>query len=80
MAREKLQEMPKRTADEEGVELNAFQGFSRELRGRFTQFVDREEPCPLLVSITVHKEVDLKRPANCRTKTPVHLNALASQH
>ncbi len=62
MAREKLQGMPKRMADEEDVALSAFHSFCQGAEaGRFTQLVDRENLWPLLVSITAHKAVDLIR-------------------
>lgn len=62
MAREKLQGMPRRMADEEDVALSAFHSFCQGAEGgRFTQLVDRENLWPLLVSITAHKAVDLIR-------------------
>ncbi|MGZ0172564.1 MAG: ECF-type sigma factor [Planctomycetales bacterium] len=62
MAREKLQGMPKRMADEEDVAISAFHSFCQGAEGgRFTQLVDRENLWPLLVSITAHKAVDLIR-------------------
>jgi DNA-directed RNA polymerase specialized sigma24 family protein len=62
MAREKLQGMPKRMADEEDVALSAFHSFCQGAEGgRFTQLFDRENLWPLLVSITAHKAVDLIR-------------------
>lgn len=62
MAREKLQGMPKRMADEEDVALSAFRSFCQGAEGgQFTQLVDRENLWPLLVSITAHKAVDLIR-------------------
>lgn len=62
MAREKLNGMPKRMADEEDVALSAFHSFCQGAEGgRFTQLVDRENLWPLLVSITAHKAVDLIR-------------------
>lgn len=62
MAREKMQGMPKRMADEEDVALSAFHSFCQGAEGgRFTQLVDRENLWPLLVSITAHKAVDLIR-------------------
>ena len=62
MAREKLQGMPKRMADEEDVALSAFHSFCQGAEGgRFTKLVDRENLWPLLVSTTAHKAVDLIR-------------------
>jgi DNA-directed RNA polymerase specialized sigma24 family protein len=62
MAREKLQGMPGRVADEEDVALSAFHSFCQGAEGgQFTQLVDRENLWPLLVSITAHKAVDLIR-------------------
>jgi DNA-directed RNA polymerase specialized sigma24 family protein len=62
LARQKLQGMPRRAADEEDVALSAFDSFCRGARGdRFPQLSDRNSLWPLLVAITAHKAVDLLR-------------------
>jgi len=62
LARQKLQGMPRRAADEEDVALSAFNSFCRGTSsGRFPQLRDRDSLWPLLVAITAHKAVDLMR-------------------
>jgi DNA-directed RNA polymerase specialized sigma24 family protein len=62
LARQKLQGMPRRAADEEDVALSAFDSFCRGAgAGRFPQLSDRNSLWPLLVAITAHKAVDLLR-------------------
>jgi DNA-directed RNA polymerase specialized sigma24 family protein len=62
LARQKLQGLPRRAADEEDVALSAFNSFCRGVRGgRFPQLSDRNSLWPLLVAITAHKAVDLLR-------------------
>jgi DNA-directed RNA polymerase specialized sigma24 family protein len=62
LARRKLGTGPRRGADEEDVALSAFKSFCLGARqGRFDQLADRSNLWPLLVSITVHKSVDLVR-------------------
>jgi DNA-directed RNA polymerase specialized sigma24 family protein len=62
LARQKLQGLPRRAADEEDVALSAFHSFCRgAAAGRFPQLDDRNSLWPLLVAITAHKAVDLLR-------------------
>jgi DNA-directed RNA polymerase specialized sigma24 family protein len=62
LARQKLQGLPRRAADEEDVALSAFDSFCRGAgAGRFPQLSDRNSLWPLLVAITAHKAVDLLR-------------------
>jgi DNA-directed RNA polymerase specialized sigma24 family protein len=62
LARQKLQGMPRRAADEEDVALSAFNSFCQGAsQGRFPQLCDRQSLWPLLVAITAHKAVDLMR-------------------
>jgi DNA-directed RNA polymerase specialized sigma24 family protein len=62
LARQKLQGMPRRAADEDDVALSAFNSFCRGARGgRFPQLSDRNNLWSLLVAITAHKAVDLMR-------------------
>jgi DNA-directed RNA polymerase specialized sigma24 family protein len=65
LARRKLGEGGRRGADEEDVALSAFKSFCLGARqGRFDRLADRDNLWPLLVSITVHKSVDLVRREN----------------
>jgi DNA-directed RNA polymerase specialized sigma24 family protein len=65
LARRKLGAGARRGADEEDVALSAFKSFCLGARqGRFGQLADRNNLWPLLVSITVHKSVDLVRREN----------------
>jgi DNA-directed RNA polymerase specialized sigma24 family protein len=62
LARQKLQGLPRRAADEEDVALSAFKSFCLGAHGgRFPQLRDRNSLWPLLVAITAHKAVDLLR-------------------
>jgi DNA-directed RNA polymerase specialized sigma24 family protein len=62
LARQKLQGLPRRAADEEDVALSAFNSFCLGVEaGRFPQLSDRDSLWPLLVAITAHKAVDLLR-------------------
>jgi DNA-directed RNA polymerase specialized sigma24 family protein len=62
LARQKLQGLPRRAADEEDVALSAFNSFCLGAgAGRFPQLADRDSLWPLLVAITAHKAVDLLR-------------------
>jgi DNA-directed RNA polymerase specialized sigma24 family protein len=62
LARQKLQGLPRRAADEEDVALSAFDSFCRGVSGgRFPQLSDRNSLWPLLVALTAHKAVDLIR-------------------
>lgn len=62
LARHRLAEGPRAAADEEDVALSAFDSFCRGAQaGRFPQLVDRDALWPLLVAITSHKLLDLKR-------------------
>jgi DNA-directed RNA polymerase specialized sigma24 family protein len=59
LARKKLRDTPRRSADEEDVALSAFGCFCRGARqGRFPQLTDREDLWQLLVTITVQKAID----------------------
>ncbi|MBC8114516.1 MAG: RNA polymerase subunit sigma-70 [Candidatus Saccharimonas sp.] len=62
LARHRLAEGPRAAADEEDVALSAFDSFCRGAQaGNFPQLVDRDALWPLLVAITSHKLVDLRR-------------------
>jgi DNA-directed RNA polymerase specialized sigma24 family protein len=62
LARGRLESAPRRAADEEDVALSAFHSFCRGARqGRFPRLADRHALWPLLVAITSHKCVDLRR-------------------
>jgi DNA-directed RNA polymerase specialized sigma24 family protein len=62
LARQKLQGLPRRAADEEDVALSAFDSFCRgAATGRFPQLADRNSLWPLLVKITAYKAIDLLR-------------------
>lgn len=62
LARRKLGAVARRGADEEDVALSAFKSFCLGARaGQFEQLADRSSLWPLLVSITLHKSVDLVR-------------------
>jgi DNA-directed RNA polymerase specialized sigma24 family protein len=60
LARQKLQNAPRRAADEEDVALSAFDSFCRGVeKGRFSDLLDRDDLWQLLVLITVRKAIDL---------------------
>ena len=62
VARKKLQDAPRRVADEEDVALSAFKSFCLGAeQGRFPQLSDREGLWALLVAITAHKTADYVR-------------------
>lgn len=62
LARHRLADAPRAAADEEDVALSAFDSFCRGAQaGRFPQLVDRHALWPLLVAITSHKLLDLRR-------------------
>jgi DNA-directed RNA polymerase specialized sigma24 family protein len=59
-ARKKMQELPRRAADEEDVALSAFDSFCRGAeRGRFPRLEDRDDLWQVLVMIVSRKAVDL---------------------
>jgi len=62
LARHRLADGPRAVADEEDVALSAFDSFCRGAQaGRYPQLVDRDALWPLLVAITSHKLIDLRR-------------------
>jgi DNA-directed RNA polymerase specialized sigma24 family protein len=62
LAREKLRGVPRAAADEEDVALSAFDSFCRGAKhGRFPLLHDRDDLWGLLIAITAHKAIDLKR-------------------
>ena len=62
LARHRLVGAPRAAADEEDVALSAFDSFCRGAQaGKFPQLVDRHALWPLLVAITSHKLLDLRR-------------------
>jgi DNA-directed RNA polymerase specialized sigma24 family protein len=62
VARCKLHGAPAGMADEEDVALSAFKSFCRGTRdGRFAKLEDHEDPWPLLLALTTHKAIDLRR-------------------
>jgi DNA-directed RNA polymerase specialized sigma24 family protein len=65
LARKKLQEGPRRAADEEDVALSAFASFCHHAaRGQFPQLADRDDLWRLLVTITSRKALHLRRDEN----------------
>lgn len=76
LARNRLAGGPRAAADEEDVALSAFDSFCRGAQaGKFPQLVDRDALWPLLVAITSHKLLDLKRREG-RQKRGGHLRRL----
>jgi DNA-directed RNA polymerase specialized sigma24 family protein len=68
LARKKLQDLPRRAADEEDVALSAFDSFCRGAeQGRFPCVTDRDNLWALLVTITARKALQLVR-HECRQK------------
>ncbi|HEY7424792.1 MAG TPA: ECF-type sigma factor [Gemmataceae bacterium] len=62
LARKKLQDAPRRAADEEDVALSAFDSFCRHAeQGRFPQLLDRDSLWRLLVVLTARKAARLLR-------------------
>src|SRR5262249_9043907 len=62
LARKKLQDGPRRLADEEDVALSAFHSFCRNAeQGRFPQLLDRDGLWRLLVVLTARKAAHLLR-------------------
>jgi RNA polymerase sigma factor (sigma-70 family) len=62
LARKKLQDAPRRAADEEDVALSAFASFCHHAaRGRFPQLADRDDLWRLLVTVTSRKALHLRR-------------------
>jgi len=62
LARKKLQDTPRRAADEEDVALSAFDSFCRHAeQGRFPQLLDRDSLWRLLVVLTARKAAHLRR-------------------
>jgi hypothetical protein len=62
LARAKLQNAPRRAADEEDVALSAFDSFCRNAgEGRFPDLLDRDGLWRLLMVITARKAAHLKR-------------------
>jgi RNA polymerase sigma factor (sigma-70 family) len=65
LARHRLDQAPRRAADEEDVALSAFHSLCQGARdGRFSLLADRSNLWSLLVAITAHKCVDLVRREN----------------
>jgi RNA polymerase sigma factor (sigma-70 family) len=61
LARQKLQGLPRRAADEEDVALSAFDSFCRGVeRNCFPSLDDRDDLWALLVVITARKAIDLR--------------------
>jgi DNA-directed RNA polymerase specialized sigma24 family protein len=62
LARQNLQGLPRRAADEEDVALSAFDSFCRGMeQGRFPLLDDRDDLWALLVVITVRKAIDMRQ-------------------
>jgi DNA-directed RNA polymerase specialized sigma24 family protein len=62
LARSKLQDLPRRAADEEDVALSAFHSFCVGAENnRFPQLADRHDLWQVLVVITARKAIDLKQ-------------------
>jgi DNA-directed RNA polymerase specialized sigma24 family protein len=65
LAREKLLGAPRRMADEEDVALSAMNRFCRAAQeGRYPGLADRDDLWRLLVQITTHRAIDLRRHEN----------------
>lgn len=85
LARGRLQNGPRRAADEEDVALSAFHSFyARASTGQFPRLADRHSLWPLLVVITARKCADLFRHENRQKRRPagqavVDLETLLSQ-
>jgi hypothetical protein len=70
LARKKLQEAPRRAADEEDVALSAFATFCRRAEdGQFSQLSDRDGLWRLLVVITARKAIRLVGEEHCQTRS-----------
>src|SRR5215469_6576941 len=66
LARKKLQDGPRRAADEEDVALSAFASFCHDAaRGQFPHLADRHDLWRLLVTITARKALHLSRDEEC---------------
>ena len=62
LARKKLQDAPRRAADEEDVALSAFASFCHHAaRGQFPKLADRDDLWRLLVTVTSRKAFHLRR-------------------
>src|SRR5262245_3107718 len=62
LARKRLQDAPRRVADEEDVALSAFHSFCRRVeRGHFPRLQDRHDLWQLLMTITARKACHLLR-------------------
>lgn len=62
LARQKLQSLPRRAADEEDVALSAFQSFWNGVaKGRFPQLHDRNDLWQILVTLVGWKASDLRK-------------------
>jgi DNA-directed RNA polymerase specialized sigma24 family protein len=60
LARKKLRDTPRRTADEEDIALSAFDSFCQGVeKGRFPHLENRDDLWHLLVVITIRKAADL---------------------
>jgi DNA-directed RNA polymerase specialized sigma24 family protein len=69
LAREKLLSAPRRMADEEDVALSAINRFCRAAQeGRYPDLADRDDLWRLLVQITTHRAIDLRRYENRRRR------------
>jgi RNA polymerase sigma factor (sigma-70 family) len=78
LAREKLQGAPRGMADEEDVALSAMNCFYRAAQeGRYPDLADRESLWRLLLQITAHRVIDLKRHEyrQRRSGGPIHRDA-----
>src|SRR6516164_573571 len=62
LARKRLQNLPRRAADEQDVALSAFASFCRGAeKGRFPLLQDRDNLWQMLVVITARKAIDLRQ-------------------
>ena len=69
LARRKLQDRPRRVADEEDIALSAFASFCRGTEeGRFPQLHDRDNLWRLLVTITIRKAHQLAARERCQKR------------
>jgi DNA-directed RNA polymerase specialized sigma24 family protein len=69
LARQRLQGLPRRFADEEDVALSAFAGFCQAAaQGRFPRLADRHDLWQLLVVLTARKALNLIEHERCQKR------------
>jgi DNA-directed RNA polymerase specialized sigma24 family protein len=79
LARARLRDLPRRTADEEDLALSAFDSFYRAAeRGRFPRLEDRDDLWQLLVVITLRKVCDLAKRETSQSRDTRRVLSLAA--